>query len=89
MEFVYFAALQEDIFNAGRAIIEVRDPAPSQQVSSSYVLEWMETTFSTVFAFILHGCSSTYVQMLELVESDDFHGVRKFKNSPQVTAHPS
>ena len=23
------------------------------------------------------------------VESDDFHGVRKFKNSPLVPAHPS
>ena len=47
------------------------------------------TTFSTVFAFILHGYSSTYVQMLELVESDDFHDVRKFKNSPLVACHPS
>ena len=47
-------------------------------------------TFSTVFAFIiLHGYSSTYVQILDLVESDDFRDVRKFKNSPLVAAHPS
>ena len=35
VEFVYFTVLQQVIFNAGRAFIEIRDPAPSQQVSSS------------------------------------------------------
>ena len=50
---------------------------------STYRSGW-ERTLSTVFSFILHGYSATYVPMLVLVESDDFRGVRKFKNSPLV-----
>ena len=54
-------------------------------VHSKYVLGGWRRRFRQI---ILHGYSSTYVQILELVESDDFRMCESSK-TPRIPAHPS